>query len=383
MYFLWIWRACVCACVCFVDLFSSFAFCFRFVSFVCLCCLWRKEGEFRGCILPSVGCLCWLLPTTMDFFFVALRCCCWWMWVWRAREREREEKTESVVVVVVVQRSRRSTRQMCCVLSLFRCVASKEGAGRYSHDVLVHVCFTRLSLNLFSCFVSSVGCFFPCLFGDLSHDLQGNSWTDRQTFLWKRDCYRARRAVGHSLDLHLLCGAYLLWRTSKLVFPTLCALALPLADLRASISLVMLAGFEVWYALRDIHEKSGRNQKRRDCERTVLRCPATRLKRSQRKSFCDSDDSCLRGSPRAETVACLSLCKTLWLHLILLVQNDCLASCVFHIVPQNVPEGMKTMLRGPDRIPLSSILLSLPSWKGSVCQVSCELMFFSGYFWIW
>ncbi len=61
------------------------------------------------------------------------------------------------------------------------------------------------------------------------------------------------------------------------MFPTVCALALPLSDLRASISLVMLAGFEVWYALTDIHEESGRNQKRRDCERTVLRCPATRL----------------------------------------------------------------------------------------------------------
>ncbi len=68
---------------------SVFIFCFFvFVSF-CLCCLWRKEGEFRGCILLSVGCLCWLLPKTMDFFFVALRCSCWWMWVWRARERER------------------------------------------------------------------------------------------------------------------------------------------------------------------------------------------------------------------------------------------------------------------------------------------------------
>ncbi len=166
------------------------------------------------------------------------------------------------------------------------------------------------------------------------------------------------------------------------MFPTVCALALPLLDLRASISLVMLPGFAVWYALRDIHEKSGRNQKRRDCERTVLRCPATRLKRSQRKSFCDSDDSCLRGSLRAETVACLSLCKALWLHLILMVQNDCLAACVFHIVPQSVPEGMKTMSRGPDRIPLSSILLSLTSRKGSVFQVSCPLMFFSGYFWI-
>jgi hypothetical protein len=31
--------------------------------------------------------------------------------------------------VVLVQRRRRSTPQMCCVLSLFRCVASKEGAG--------------------------------------------------------------------------------------------------------------------------------------------------------------------------------------------------------------------------------------------------------------
>jgi hypothetical protein len=70
------------------------------------------------------------------------------------------------------------------------------------------------------------------------------------------------------------------------------------------------------------------------------------------------------------------------LHLILLVHNDCLAACVFHIVPQSVPEGMKTMLRGPVRIPLSSILLSLPSRKGSVLQVSCQLMIFSGYFWI-
>ncbi len=71
------------------------------------------------------------------------------------RERERKEKTASVVAVVV-QRSSRSTRQMCCVLSLFRCVASKEGAGRYSHDVPVHV-FKSLLFGFFS------GLLFPML----------------------------------------------------------------------------------------------------------------------------------------------------------------------------------------------------------------------------
>jgi hypothetical protein len=192
--------------VCFVDLFSSFAFLFSF-RFVCVVCGGRKVNFVAAFFLLSAAfvdfCRRQWISSSWLYDAVAGGCEC------GEREKEREKKTASVVVVLV-QRSRRSTRQMCCVLSLFRCVASKEGAGRYSHDVPVHVFFTRFSLNLFSCFVSSVGCFFTCLFGDLAHDLQGNSRTDRQKFLRKRDCYRARRAVRHSLDLRLLCGAYLL-----------------------------------------------------------------------------------------------------------------------------------------------------------------------------